>query len=593
MITLTFTRPFGNPTSPLVMLFGDSGDPVVRPEEPEQIGIYNITHWRTVANTVNKLFVTRWKAPEALSTYAPVNWFDHYVVQYTQLRFTQLAKVFNAYTYLQNSTGAVISQLTRFSYSRTEHVSQFVNVSWQQNPSLFMTETTLNFSECFQVEHIKSVVFNNTALTNKFTYLAWHGNAEVLPTLVKFEYGFKPYEFVCTWLQHPKNGLVKLFFDDAQDQEQAPLTMLLNQNGRHCVLVRNEPLIRGASEQPVLNRNIPIKPQLQRTYIMQPTLDCVRVSDGQVILLSSFSYQLSRTQFAATGTLKFSSRIDYERAKGELLKITCNGYDFYLLVEQATINEAFSANSYSATCRGRFAELSAPYANSGHFTNTTPRTFIGLISEILQTTPWTVISNIIDYTVPVNAFSYQDKTPAEAVKICADAIGAMLVFDDENQTVTVSPKWPVMPWATETATCDVIINDSVILSHNKTDVVSPLYNVVQVRGEQKGVAVDVKLTNTLADTFAPDAVSPLIGTVQAARQRGSCDLANAGNKKQSVIRTKIMPDLPPIKPGMLLGIQYGQDIYKATCDSATYTATTDRKGALTVNQTFTVLKRAV
>jgi hypothetical protein len=106
------------------------------------------------------------------------------------------------------------------------------------------------------------------------------------------------------------------------------------------------------------------------------------------------------------------------------------------------------------------------------------------------------------------------------------------------------------------------------------------------------VQVTVKLTNTLADSHAPDAVSSLIATVQAARQRGSCELANAGNKKQSVLRSKIMPDLPPITPGMLLGIRYGADIYKATCDSASYSATTDRAGKLTVNQTFTVVQRA-
>jgi hypothetical protein len=114
-----------------------------------------------------------------------------------------------------------------------------------------------------------------------------------------------------------------------------------------------------------------------------------------------------------------------------------------------------------------------------------------------------------------------------------------------------------------------------------------------VRGEQQGVSTKIKRAGTAADLYASDVVDKLITDNQAARQRGSYELANTGNKEQSTIRTKLLNDLPPILPGMLVGIQYSASLYKATCDNSNITATISNEGKITVNQTITLLKKAV
>ena len=237
-----------------------------------------------------------------------------------------------------------------------------------------------------------------------------------------------------------------------------------------------------------------------------------------------------------------------------------------------------------------YPELSAPFVSTKNYTNSTAKTLAGLMSDIVLNTGWSIDNQMIDFSVPALAFSYQNKTASEALLMCANSVGGMLSVDEYSKVISLVPKWPVMPWDTEDAICDVIINDSVILDYSETRVISPACDAVFVRGEQVGVSCKVKRTGTSGNNFANDVVDQLITHVQAARQRGSYELAETGNKQQVSIRTKIMNDLPPIKPGMLIGIRYSDSIYKATCDSVSISANVSSEGLVSVNQTFTVLK---
>jgi hypothetical protein len=177
-------------------------------------------------------------------------------------------------------------------------------------------------------------------------------------------------------------------------------------------------------------------------------------------------------------------------------------------------------------------------------------------------------------------------TPAAALLKVASSIGAILDINDTTKTVSVVPEWPVNPWSTEQATPDVILNDALILEHNTRDSIQPEHNVIFVRGEQQGVACKIKRQGTPATDYARDIVDNLITDVQAARQRGTCELARSGNKRTATIRTKLKADLPPIRPGMLLGVRFEDELYKATVDSLAISASISSQGAIMVNQTI-------
>lgn len=417
----------------------------------------------------------------------------------------------------------------------------------------------------------------------------WSSNPNLNSQQLVIHYGETDKQYICYWRNHPFKGYVNLEFSEPAQLHNGRLVMRFNNPDKVCYWGLPGGLVRGDDDVPTLDRKIPIEPQIRNTYIMQPTIDCVRVSDDLKILISSVSYSISRGQFSATCNIKFCSRIDFDRALGQELKISINGYDFYVICEQPSTSSSFANSGYSASCRSRFALLSAPYTRAINYANPTAKTLAGIMSDILINTGWSLDNQMIDYAIPKGAFSYTNLTPAAALLSVAKSVGAMLDIDNANKTVSIVPLWPVMPWDTESAICDVILNDSIILEHNTSQTINQEHNAVFVRGEQQGVACKVKRAGTLGDKFAKDVVDSLITDNQAARQRGTCELANSGNKQQATMRTKIKADLQPIRPGMLVGVTYSNATYKATCDSLTINAFINAQGAITVSQTIKVI----
>jgi len=492
------------------------------------------------------------------------------------LRYASNSSFVNTDTQLNwQSRPAVLTQNVTVLFNRAKLVGIDETLNWQ-DLALKMKNSALNWK-------------NGPLLSNE-SYYKWRCHSDIVIKQFRLNYGPTEREYICIRKNHPRPGIVILKFSGSAKQHAKPLNMAFTPTEKVCFFIQGGGLLRAHDDLPVIDRKIPIKPQLRSSYIMQPTLTCIRVRDNLPILISSFDYQMARTQFAATCSIKFQSKVDYSRGVDELLKVSVNGYDFYTTISKPSSSLSFNKKAFSGSGYSRLYELSNNQ-RPANYTNTVPKTLAGLMSDIVSGTDWTIdSSHIIDYLVPALAFSYINKTPAEALKMCADAIGAILKTNDATQVIEIIPKWPVMPWNTDNAVCDVILNDSVILQHDTDKILQNTSNVVFVRGEQLGVHCKISQTDTLADLYASDVVDPLITHNQAAVQRGSCELANSGNKEQSSIRTKIMADLPPVTPGMLIGIQNGADVYKATCDSMRISASIDRTFKITVNQNMVLLK---
>jgi len=484
-------------------------------------------------------------------------------------------------------------------------VNNDIKMSFKNNSNIEVNTFTTVWLTSLQMESQSTLIpwFTVLDMEEKETILQWLyseiiGTAAIFKWRVSSElnrkdfvihYGQTDAQYICYWRNHPFKGYVKLEFNVPYHARAGSITMRFSNPDKICYWGIPGGLIRSDDDVPTLDRKIPIEPQIRNTYIMQPTINCVRVSDDLKILISSVNYSISRGQFSATANIKFCSRIDFERALGQELKISINGYDFYVICEQPSTSNRFANSGYSANCRSRFALLSAPYVRATNYANPTAKTLAGIMSDILVNTGWSLDNQMIDYPIPTGAFSYTNLTPAAALLSVAKSVGAMLYTNDATKTVSVVPQWPVMPWDTASAICDVILNHSIILEHSTSQTISPEHNTVFVRGEQQGVACKIKRAGSLGDQFASDVVDSLITHNQAARQRGTCELANSGNKQEATIRSKILNDLPPIRPGMLVGITYSDSIFKATCDSLAISASISDQGAITVSQTIKVI----
>ncbi|MCB2381291.1 hypothetical protein KV201_03750 [Shewanella sp. SR1] len=606
-IILRFSKPWLNKTSPITLRFVESGNDV-----PVRVPI-TIPVDIVVDFNVSEIVIDRTFGIEI-----GVSWFALDAVEQALM----LAE--SAYDIESKTESPWLSynaDETDISSAWSSNIANdsTLSIAWLFNPDI-RTDTSINWS--LPIDHqvtlsVNWVVPDEHQIQSSINWLdisahqlqtavAWiDGQDQESPLIIQYrgivvddeksiKWGFHEPRWVCSTKYRPPVGKLTLRFNEPLSTQQNPIFLRLTASPNYCYWDDGGGLIDANPPLPTIDFKIPIEPQIRRSYLMQPQISCVRVSDGVAVVLKSVSISQSRSQWASSGSLAFSSRIDAERAANELLKISINGYDFYLLCESPSESKAFGKTSYSATGRGRLATLASPNRKAINYVNVVARSFIGLMADIVANTGWTVASKISDYPVPANAFSYAAKTPAEAINMMANSIGAMLDVNDETQTITVIPQWPVVPWNTASAIPDVILHDGVILEFNERIDIRPDANAVFVRGEQQGVAAKVKRFGTAGDNFAADIVDKLITDNQAARMRATAELANAGNKVQNSIRAKVMADLPPMRPGMLIGVRKGAEVFKSVCESFSISGSVNEStGMVTVNQTVTLLRNEV
>ena len=575
-ISLRFTKAFSFHQSPLKIRFvDDSGsiDPTI-PILQANIGIESDLSWLK---------------PPLITQGKTLAWQTQSVKTEFETTFTNAELTPVAFSFDWQTTALVTAQ-NSVTWGNSGYISNVIQMPYKIITSTEYNEYDFNWLTQLNVEQTElKALWNSTELLKTARELHWHVKPLLESREVVIHYGETDKEYICYWRNHPFKGYVNLEFTAPARVNNGRLVMRFNNPDKVCYWGLLGGLVRGDDDVPTIDRKIPIEPQLRNTYIMQPTINCVRVSDDLKILINSVNYSISRGQFSATANIKFCSRIDFERALGHELKISLNGYEFYVICEQPSTSNRFANTTYSASCRSRFALLSNPYARATNYANPTAKTLAGIMSDILVNTDWSLDNKMIDYSIPTGAFTYTNLTPAAALLNVAKSIGAILDINDATKTVSVVPAWPVMPWDTANAICDVILNDSIILEHSTSQTINQEHNAVFVRGEQQGVACKIKRAGTLGDQFANDVVDTLITHNQAARQRGTCELANSGNKQSTTIRTKLLDDLPPIRPGMLVGITYTDSVFKATCDSMTINASISDQGAITVSQTIQVV----
>jgi hypothetical protein len=575
-LVMRFIKPHVINTSPLIMRFGDDSGPVdpTLPILQANIGVESGLSWLS---------------PLLIASYKDAAWQTDSVINEIQTPFITTELKSNSYQFDWQQTQLLNSELIK-KWGNNGGAANYIQMPYKTNTQIAYNKVNFNWLKKLAVEEVAiSMPWFKTSLSVNSSNLHWHVKPALTERELVIHYGNTDAQYICYWKNHPFAGYVNLKFDAPAVINQGRVTMRFSNPDKICYWGIPGGLIRGDDDVPTLDRKIPIEPQIRNTYIMQPTINCVRVSDDLKILISSVNYSTSRGQFSATANIKFCSRIDFERALGQELKISINGYDFYVICEQPSTSNRFANSGYSANCRSRFALLSAPYVRATNYANPTAKTLAGIMSDILVNTGWSLDNQMIDYPIPTGAFSYTNLTPAAALLSVAKSVGAMLYTNDATKTVSVVPQWPVMPWDTASAICDVILNDSIILEHSTSQTISPEHNAIFVRGEQQGVACKIKRTGMLGDQFASDVVDTLITHNQAARQRGTAELANSGKKQNTTIRTKLLNDLPPIRPGMLVGVTYSDSTFKATCDSLAISASINAQGAISVSQTIQVI----
>jgi hypothetical protein len=421
--------------------------------------------------------------------------------------------------------------------------------------------------------------------------LSWQGEATRTSHYIKW--GFPGPKYICTnkWADMAPKSPVTLEFDEPLTEQQSIIELSFDELPMVCHWDYGGGFIPGNPVLPPLDLKVPIEPQIRRLYLMQPTLTCHRLSDNRELVITEVSITYSRSQFVTSGSIKFSSKGDALLAVDEVLRIGINGYEFYLLAEAPSSSEAWASNSYTSAARGRASQLAWPWKREISYHNQAARSFAGCLGDIVANSGWSIeLVQVPDFVIPAGVCSVSGKTPLDAVAELAGLVGCMVDPDEDNSTLRILPRWTYTPWSMAAATADVNLHDAVIFNHSEQTERGQQCNAAWVRGEQQGVSVEVRLNGTAGDEPTDDISNMLIVDTQAARLAGTNAIADSGTKRRVSINTTVMADLPPLRPGQLIGITWRGEVYKALCDTVTISASMSSSG-LTVRQNVGLIRQ--
>lgn len=308
--------------------------------------------------------------------------------------------------------------------------------------------------------------------------------------------------------------------------------------------------------------NIPSK----TAYIMNHSLS-VTLLDLTPIPMASvqLSYDADAFAWQFSGQLADKAALPLvKQAAGQppvQLIITINGYSWKVLVERIGRGQEFGRNSITISGHGLTALLGQPYQQPASATQGGALT-VQQLAELHLPPGWSINWTAPTWLVPAGAYSYNNQTPIQALASIAKDIGAMLVAARDSQTITIMPRYPVLPWDFATAAPDVTIPEAAIVAVNETTVAPSQANAVYVHGgEIGGVLAWCRLNGTAGDRLASSVSNALLTDVVACRALGERILA--GQYEQPGIQSITLP-----MDGVMIPLLSGGQLAEITVDGS-------------------------
>ncbi len=287
----------------------------------------------------------------------------------------------------------------------------------------------------------------------------------------------------------------------------------------------------------------------RRSYHVQHSIAVVRLSDSAEVPTESLSLSLDADSWAWTwsagllGPDALALVLPSELGEPVTLEAAIDGHVWHLVVEDWQEDRSFGSRSVKVSGRGLSAWLGQPYepAASGSLANA--RTLNQAIEEFLPLgSGWTIdwADDTPDWLLPSGSWSWTNQAPIQVIHEAVQGVGMVAVPGATAKTLTIQPRYPVLPWDFAAATPDLIIPDSAILNLSRRQAVPTQANAVYVHGgDSGGILARVWRSGTAGDRLAPTVSDSRITHADGARLLGSRLLA--AQTQQPEIRSVTIP----------------------------------------------------
>jgi hypothetical protein len=297
--------------------------------------------------------------------------------------------------------------------------------------------------------------------------------------------------------------------------------------------------------------------------IVLHTIHVVRLPDlvNVPVLAVSLQFDIDSWAWGVSLSLQTPAAIALlEPIDGEprQVRIDLNGVLFTMLIESWGKTRQFGETLYTASGRSPLAVFAAPYAPLRSYLEPDPQTAAQLIDRELANTGWSAAYHpdllqlfTTDWLVPGGTWSYQNKSPLDAIRQIAAAAGARAFADRNNAVLHIQPRYPVSPWDWAAATPDKSIPIGLARSVSTQLQPRPDYDQIYVSGQHQGVLVNAIRQGSAGGNPAPMVTDPLITYVNAGRERARNVLADTGRQARVSLDLPLSPITGLIEPGQL------------------------------------------
>ena len=309
----------------------------------------------------------------------------------------------------------------------------------------------------------------------------------------------------------------------------------------------------------------PPEPDIKRTYRIMNASSLIEVTTGTPLEFKDLNIGLDADSFAWTMSATILNRASMDQIRPTAggpaeVTATINGHQFRFVIESYSLDKRFARETYSVKGASRTQLLAAPYApkRTGRIESQT--TAVQVMTEQLQYTGFSVSiqSGLTDYVIPAGAWGWDDKTAMEVIAELAEALGAVVVPDREQDVLHIRHRYKQAgPWAypdMALGSIDAIIADAMVTGYASQWEPRPEYNSVFVSGITEGVAINVVRQGTAGDKPAPDIFDDLNVEAYQCRARGLTAIAAGGNQEIVTIGTVLPTSGSPglIEPAMVV-----------------------------------------
>ena len=220
------------------------------------------------------------------------------------------------------------------------------------------------------------------------------------------------------------------------------------------------------------------------------------------------------------------------------IEVTINGTVWEFFIGKTRKVKQFGSTTYVATGYSYSAKLQAPYAATNNYSNTSSALASQLVDDILLGTGFTASWSMpVNWPVSANGFSYQNKSPIDAIAQIASAAGAVIEPDLVTKTLTIKPWSANSAWQWQGLIGLPVIEEALCFDLTEQYTPQDQANAVYVSGDVNGVLLKGKLPGSAGDKLLPTVTDSLITDTAVASERARIELSKSGHKENVPITT--------------------------------------------------------